>query len=46
MVFNLACPLCYSKLFYNKTNDTFVCLTDNIIYDVVDGVPKVLMPLF
>lgn len=39
----LACPLCRSKLSYDKEKNILICKADNIYYPVKDDIPILLI---
>ncbi|MCH1920963.1 Trm112 family protein [Shewanella sp. A3A] len=38
----VACPVCKSKLEYNKEQQQLVCKADRLVYPIVDGIPVLL----
>ena len=38
----LACPLCKSKLIYDKANNELICKADKLAYAIKDGIPVML----
>jgi uncharacterized protein len=38
----LACPLCKSRLIYNKANQELICRADRLAFPIQDGIPVML----
>ncbi|NOU20705.1 MAG: Trm112 family protein [Methyloglobulus sp.] len=38
----LACPLCKSRLIYNKANQELICRADRLAFQVRDDIPVML----
>ena len=38
----LACPLCKSGLYYDKTAAELICYADNLAFPIRDGIPVML----
>ena len=38
----LACPICKSKLVYEKANNELICKADRIAYAIKDDIPVML----
>lgn len=39
---SIACPICFAKLNYSDQEQTLTCLTDGLIFPIVDGIPVLL----
>ena len=38
----LACPICKSKLHYEKDSDELICKADKLAFPIRDGIPVML----
>ncbi|MBK8814074.1 MAG: Trm112 family protein [Methylococcaceae bacterium] len=38
----LACPLCKSRLIYNKANQELICRADRLAFPIQDDIPVML----
>ena len=38
----LACPLCKSRLIYNKANQELICRADRLAFSIKDDIPVML----
>jgi len=38
----LACPLCKSRLIYNKANQELICRADRLAFPIKDDIPVML----
>lgn len=38
----LACPLCKSRLIYNKANQELICRADRLAFQIRDDIPVML----
>lgn len=38
----LACPLCKSRLLYNKANQELICRADRLAFPIQDDIPVML----
>ena len=38
----LACPICKSKLYYEKDSDELICKPDKLAFPIRDGIPVML----
>lgn len=38
----LACPLCKSRLIYNKSNQELICRADRLAFPIQDDIPVML----
>ncbi|MBI3480590.1 MAG: Trm112 family protein [Nitrosomonadales bacterium] len=39
----LVCPLCKSPLVYQKADQELICKADRLAYQIVDGIPVMLV---
>ncbi|AEH32861.1 Trm112 family protein [Vibrio anguillarum] len=40
----VACPVCKSKLTYDKENQELICKLDRLAYPIKEGIPVLLEP--
>ncbi|HAS64512.1 MAG TPA: hypothetical protein DCS35_19255 [Vibrio sp.] len=40
----VACPVCKSKLTYDKDNQELICKADRLAYPIKEGIPVLLEP--